>query len=318
MASGRRIVVIANRPPQWLGSPQLERLRGLGDLTFYDDVPGDLGEQIERARDAEVVITPVIVRWTDDAFAALPNLRLICLVAIGTDSIDLAAARRRGVLVANVPGRTAGVVAEHALALMLSVARRTAEETAAIRQGEWRQGRNVFLRGKTLGVVGAGHSGTQMARLGRAVGMDVIAWTFNPSLERAQELGVRFVELDELLAAADVVSLHVRLSDATRHLIGERELELMKRDAVLVNVARGGVVDTDALVRALEAGRLMGAGLDVFEQEPLPSGHPLLRFENVVATPHAADNTPEGMEFLNEGAVDNVGAYLSGAPTNLV
>lgn len=157
-----------------------------------------------------------------------------------------------------------------------------------------------------------------MARLGRAIGMDVIAWTFNPSPERATRLGVRFVELDELLRSADVVSLHVKLTDESRHLVGARELALMKEDAILLNGARGDVVDMAALRTALTDGRLTGAGLDVYPQEPIAADDPILSCSQTVLTPHAADWTAEATELLNEGAVDNVIAFLDGRPQNNV
>jgi D-3-phosphoglycerate dehydrogenase len=157
-----------------------------------------------------------------------------------------------------------------------------------------------------------------MGRLGRAIGMDVIAWTFHPTPERAAALGVRFVGLEALLRAADVVSVHVKLTPDSRGLLGARELGLMKPGAILVNTARGAIVDSAALVAALRAGRLAGAGLDVFDTEPLPADHPLLGCEQVVLTPHNADQTAEGMDILNAGVVDNVIAFLEGRPRNVV
>jgi D-3-phosphoglycerate dehydrogenase len=148
--------------------------------------------------------------------------------------------------------------------------------------------------------------------------MDVVAWTYNPSAARATQLGVRYVALDELLRTADVVSVHVRLTPESRGLLGPRELSLMKPGAILVNTARGPIVDTDALVAALRGGRLGGAALDVFDTEPLPPAHPLLACEQVVLTPHNADQTPEGMDLLNAGVVDNVIAFLEGRPQNVV
>ena len=148
--------------------------------------------------------------------------------------------------------------------------------------------------------------------------MDVIAWTYNPSDERARQIGVTYVELDELLGRSDVVSLHVMLTDDSRHMINEKSLAGVKPGALLINCGRGGLVDTDALVEALGTGRLGGAALDVFEEEPLPADHPLLDMDHVVLTPHCADMTPEGVELLNEGAVNNVIAFLEGRPQNVV
>ena len=314
-----RIVVPGDYPPQIAGSPQLERLAPFGDVTVHESLPRDLDEQLERVRDAEVIVNSrSAVRWGADALGRLPRLRLISLCAVGTDGVDLDAARAAGVVVSNQGGGTAAIVAEHEFALMLAVAKRLAFQTAELRRGRWRPGENVTLSGKTLGVVGTGNTGARMARLALALGMEVVAWTIHPSEGRARELGVRYVELDELLQTSDVVSLHVALSDRTRHLIGARELGLMKRGATLVNGARGAVVETGALLDALRSGRLAGAGLDVFEQEPLPADHPLLTFDNVVLTPHAADATPEGVDALNRVAVDNVIAFVEGRPQNVV
>jgi D-3-phosphoglycerate dehydrogenase len=237
---------------------------------------------------------------------------------IGTDSFDLAAARERGIVVCNIPGKTAPIVAEHAFGLMLAAAKRAHFQTAELKAGRWTRMDNVYLRGKTLGLVGTGAIGGAMAGLARALGMEVVAWTYNPSTDRAAKLGVRYIALDELLRTADVVSVHVRLTPESRGLLGPRELSLMKPGALLVNTARGPIVDTDALVAALHAGRLGGAALDVFDTEPLPPGHPLLDCAQVVLTPHNADQTPEGMDLLNAGVVDNVIAFLEGRPQNVV
>jgi D-3-phosphoglycerate dehydrogenase len=237
---------------------------------------------------------------------------------IGTDSFDLVTARERGIVVCNIPGKTAPIVAEHAFGLMLAAAKRAHFQTAELKAGRWTSMDNVYLHGKTLGVVGTGAIGGVMARLGRAIGMDVVAWTFSPTPARAAELGVRYLPLDELLRTADVVSLHVRLTAESRGLLGPRELGLMKPGAILVNTARGPVVDTDALIAALHTGRLAGAALDVFDTEPLPPGHLLLACQQVVLTPHNADQTPEGMDLLNAGVVDNVIAFLEGRPQNVV
>jgi D-3-phosphoglycerate dehydrogenase len=148
--------------------------------------------------------------------------------------------------------------------------------------------------------------------------MHVIAWTFNPTPERAASMGVEFVGLDDLLRRSDVVSLHLPLTDQSRGMIGERELGLMKQGALLVNTGRGALVDDAALLAALDSGHLAGAGLDVFPQEPLPADAPILSRQQVVLTPHNADATPEGLDFLNEGAVENAIAFLEGRPQNVV
>jgi D-3-phosphoglycerate dehydrogenase len=203
---------------------------------------------------------------------------------------------------------------------MLATARKLATQTAELRAGRWTNMNLVYLGGKTLGVIGTGSIGTRMIELGRAIGMRVVAWTFNRSAERARALGVDFVELDDLVSQSDVVSLHVKLTRESRHLIGAREFGLMKPGAILINTARGAVVDTAALTESLEAGKLAGAGLDVFDTEPLPPDHPLIQNPrlNLVLTPHNADQTPEGTDMLNGGAVDNVVAFFENRPQNVV
>jgi phosphoglycerate dehydrogenase-like enzyme len=313
------IVIPGDDPAQFQGTPQLDRLCRLGRVVLYTDRPVTADEKVRRARGATVLVNSrSAVKWPGDVLRQLPDLRLFALCGIGTDAVDLAAARELGIAVCNVPGRTAPIVAEHAFALMFAVARRTWYQTNELKAGRWTRRDNVYLRGKTLGVVGVGPIGGGMARMARAIGMKVIAWAFRPSAERAAELGVTFVTLDELLRTADVVSLHVKLTEQTRRLIGVAELALMKPGALLINTARGAIVDESALAAALNAGHLGGAGIDVYETEPLPADSPLLACEQVVLTPHNADQTPEGTDFLNDGVVENVIAFLEGRPQNRV
>ena len=306
-------------PPQIQGSLHLERLKPYGDVVLYTDRPQTSEEKIKRAEDADVIINSRgMVKWTAEVLRCLPKLKLISLCSIGTDMIALDAAKKKGIVVCNQPGRTAPVVAEHSFGLMFALAKRTAFMTAAMKAGKWLRMDNVYLQGKTLGVIGTGHIGAEMARLAKAIGMNVIAWTYNPSEERARQLGIQYMSLQDLLRMSDVISLHVKLTDDSYHLIGERELALMKPNALLINVARGPVIDTDALVRTLNNGHLNGAAIDVYDQEPPPIDYPLLKCEHVILTPHCADMTPEGVDLLNEGAVDNIIAFLEGNPKNVV
>ena len=319
MAERVQILVPGDDPPQIVGSLQLQRLAPYGDVTLHEQSPGSKEEQIERARGFQVVINSRgAVTWREPELRALPDLKMITTCSIGTDMIDLDAARDLGIVVSNQPGRTAPVVAEHMLGLLFAVAKRAAFQTAEVREHRWTRRMNLTVQGKVLGIVGTGNIGAEMARLGACLGMEVIAWTYHPSPQRAAQMGVRFVELDELLATADFVSLHVALTDDSRHMIGAPQLVRMKPDAVLLNGARGPVVDLDALAAALDAGQLAGAGLDVFPDEPFTDDHPIKHCEQVVLTPHAADQSPEGVELLNSGAVDNVIAFLEGKPQNNV
>ncbi len=313
------IVVPGDDPVQIAGSPELERLALYGKVTLYTDRPADTEEKVGRAKDADILMnTRGVVTWGEAEFSRLPNLKMITTCAIGTDAFDLEAAKARGIIICNQPGRTAPVVAEHMFGLMFAAAKRAAFFTEALKSGRWVRMDNIMLQGKTLGIIGIGSIGAEMARLAGAVGMKVQAWTFHPSPERARNLGVEFTELDDLLTSSDVVTLHVKLTPETEGMIGRRELGLMKKGAILVNGARGAVVDTTSLVEAVDAGHLAGAALDVFDREPLPADHPLLHCEQVVLTPHCADMTPEGVALLNSGAVDNVIAYLEGNPQNRV
>ena len=314
-----KVVVPGDNPPQIQGSPHLKRLAPYADVALYTDRCTSAEEKLKRAGDADIIINSRgLVTWPGEILHQLPKLRHISTCSIGTDMIDLEAAQELGITVSNQPGRTAPVVAEHAFGLMLAIAKRAAFFTETVRAGQWRRMDHIYLRGKTLGIVGTGNIGSEMARLGAAIGMNVIAWTYHPSPERADELGVQFVDLDELLRTSDVVSIHAKLTDDSRGLIAKPQFNLMKPNVLLVNVARGPIVDTDALVDALNSGHLGGAAIDVFDQEPIPAGHPLLSCEQVVLTPHCADMTPEGVDLLNEGAVDNVIAFLQGQPQNVV
>ncbi len=313
------IAIPGDDPPQLQGSPHLERLRARGDVVMHPDRPADDAEKLRRVQGATCLINSrSAVKWPGPLLRQLPNLRMITVCGIGTDAIDTATAKELGIAVCNVPGLTAPIVAEHALALMLATARRVCLQTEQLRAGVWKTPDNIYLRGRTLGILGVGPIGAEMARLGQAIGMRVQAWTFNPSADRAKALGVPFVERDELLRTSDVVSIHVKLTKETRGLLGARELALMKPGALLVNTARGAIVDTPALVDALNRGHLGGAGIDVYDIEPIPPDHPLLACRQVVLTPHVADQNPEGMEILNKGAVDNVLAFLDGKPIHRV
>ena len=319
--SGNRltIVVPGDDPVQIQGSSELDRLKPYGELFLHTDRPGSLAEKIERAKDADIIInTRGAITWPGEALRELTKLKMITTCSIGTDMIDLEAASELGIVVSNQAGRTANVVAEHIFGLMFAAAKHAAFQTKEMKAGRWTRMENIYIQGKTLGIIGTGNVGGELARLGNAMGMRVLAWTFHPSDERARALGVTFVEIDELLRESDVVSLNVQITDDTRHMIGAREFGLMKPGALLVNGGRGELVDTDALVDSLNSGHLGGAALDVYDVEPLPSDSPLLACEQVVLTPHMADQTPEGVEALNIGAVDNVIAFLEGNPQNVV
>jgi len=294
-------------------SAAFRRLAG-HDVRIYLTRPSGAADLVERIGDSDIVINiRSTSRFTADVLGQCRALRLISIWGTGTDNVDLSAARAQGVRVTNTPAVSAVDVAEHTLALIMAVAKRTVQVDQEVRQGGWPRAMVSELRGKTLGLIGTGAIGREVARLGAGIGMRVIAWTFHPRDDVAES-----VDFEEVFRQADVLSVHVRLSKDTSGLIGRTHLELMKPGAILINTARGGIVNESDLVQALSANRLAGAGLDVFETEPLPQDSPLCAMRNVVLTPHAAGITPEATEAGLALAIENVLAFLAGRPKNVV
>ncbi len=310
-----RIVIPDDAPPVLFTSSAYRRLTERTAVEYYDTLPGSEEGLIERIAEAEIVINiRASSKFTEAVFRRCRRLRLLSVWGTGVDHVDVPAAHRCGVQVTSTPGVSAVSIAEHALALMLAVARRIPQLDAETRGGKWPRGQVTQLHGKTLGILGLGAVGRQFARLGAGIGMRVMAWTMHPN----PALGFELASFEDVLRMSDVVSLHLRLSPETRGLIGRREFEMMKPTAILINTARGPIVDETAFVEALTTHRIAGAGLDVFDTEPLPPDHPLTRLENVVLTPHSAGITPESLEAGLLLAVQNVWNYLAGAPSNLV
>lgn len=291
--------------------------------------------------DAEIVSTFVNSKLGADVLAQFSSLRLIATRSTGYDHIDLGWCAAHGVAVANVPDYGDSTVAEHAFALLLAVARNLVEAVERTRRGNFSQAglRGFELRGKTLGVVGTGRIGCRAIEIGRGFGMTVVAHDINPDADTASRLGFRYASLDEVLAAADALTLHVPATPGTASLISDHEFGLMKTGAILINTARGNVVDVPALVRALADGKLRAAGLDVQPQEPLireeaqifrdtwtdgydlkalVANHVLLRFPNVIVTPHNAYNTESAVRRIIDTTVANIEAFGCGEPHNLV
>jgi phosphoglycerate dehydrogenase-like enzyme len=243
-------------------------------------------------------------------FAACPKLRVLARVGVGIDSIDLAAATAAGVVVTTTPGANDQVVADHTLALMLATVRRIVETDRSVRAGEWSRGGPLTawdLHGRTVGIVGLGAIGQAVAR--RLRGFDCIV--LGHDVEPRQVMGVESLPLDELLTRSHVVTVHVPLSGSTRGLIGKRELALLPAGAIVVNAARGGIVDEEALVQALRSGRVRAAALDVFADEP-PAGSPLLELPNVVLSPHVAALSEGSIRRMLSMAAQSVVAVLEG------
>jgi phosphoglycerate dehydrogenase-like enzyme len=292
---------------------------GGNELGWMDGRPGDQGEWSKRLRGAD----GLLLLWglPSGVLTTSPHVRVVSFAGTGAGSyVDLDEAGRLGVTVCNVPRYGANAVAEHAVALAFAVARQIPVGDRLVRSGAWGPGHYdaLELRGGRLGVVGVGPIGTRVIELGRALGMSPAAWTRSPTSERARGLGVDFVPLDKLFGTSDLVSLHVAHTPGTERLVDRRLLSLLQPHAVLVNTARGQLVDNVALVELLEAGSFRGAGIDVFEHEPLPLGDPLLSCERVVLTPHIGFNTPQSSAELLRIAVENLVVFAAGTPQNVV
>jgi phosphoglycerate dehydrogenase-like enzyme len=288
------------------------------ELVWYDGAPGDLDEWRRRLDGAE----GVMLMWAmpEGVLSGAPSVRVVSFAGSGAASyVPLAEAERCGVTVCNVPSYGANAIAEHAIALAFALARRLCEGDALVRAGTWGPGAlsGFELTGRQLGVVGAGPIGERTIELGRALGMRTVAWTRSPAESRAKDLGTEFVSLEQLFAESDVVSLHLAHVPDTEGMVDARLLGLMQPHAVLVNTARAQLVDTASLVDALEQGRLAGAAVDAFEQEPLPPGHPLLGAPRLLLTPHVAFNTGEATAELVRLTLDNLLAYAGGNPRNV-
>lgn len=277
----------------------------------------------QRLRDATIAITNK-VQLRADTLAQLPKLEMIAVAATGTDIIDLAAARARGIVVSNIRDYAHAAVPEHTFALILALRRNLLAYRADVDAGKWQDAPRFCLfdhpirdlHGSRLGLLGYGALGRQVAHIGRAFGMEVAVHTRTPVTD-ADVINVSF---DELLATTDVLSLHAPLTDATRNLIGAAELARMRPSALLINTARGGLVDEGALADALTRGVIAGAGFDVLTQEPPPANHPLLalRLPNFILTPHNAWASREAMQGLADQLIDNVEAFARGEPVNRV
>ena len=292
------------------------RLDRLGGARLHADLPAGDDELIARIGDATVVILGAYL--TGPVLRRLPNLRLVSFTGTGAATfVDLPAAADCGIAVANVARYGDAAVAEHALALTLALAKRVVGNDRAVRAGEWHVGQGIELAGKTAGIVGYGGIGARFADLLEAIGMRVIAWTPHPDPARLTSTAQRFVELQELLAGADVVSLHLLLTDGTRGMIDEAMLRSLKPGALLVNTARAELIAPGALERVLAEGRI-AAALDVFGTEPLAAGSPLRDLPNVVLSPHQGYNTRESLERMLDVVVANIERYLSGTPANII
>ncbi|MGY2065653.1 D-2-hydroxyacid dehydrogenase family protein [Blastococcus sp. SYSU DS0619] len=286
-------------------------------VEFHDSV-ADPDELVARLAPFDIVVAMrERTRFSREVLERLPNLRLLVTTGMRNKSIDVEAAAEFGVTVCGT-GSGATATVELTWALILATVRHLPQEDASMRAGGWQTTIGGDLAGGTLGVIGLGRLGSQVARVGAAFGMDVVAWSQNLTDERAAEVGARRVEKDELFATADVVTIHLLLSKRTRGLVGADDLALMKHSAVLVNTSRGPIVDEAALIDVLRRGAIAGAGLDVYDSEPLPRDHPLRELRRAVLTPHLGYVTRGTYQVFYGEAVEDVAAFLSGAPIRVI
>jgi phosphoglycerate dehydrogenase-like enzyme len=291
-------------------------LAGAVEIAAFHDHVADEAALAERLSAFQIVcIMRERTAFRRSLLERLPNLEHLITSGMRNSSIDLAAARERGILVTGTP-ILPYPAAEHTWALILALAKGIASDDRNVRAGEWGNSVNVGLHSKTLGVVGLGKLGAQVARVGLAFGMRVIAWSANLTQQRCDEVGAELVDKNTLFRTADFVSIHLQLSERSRGLIGPAELSLMQPAAWLINTSRGPIVDEAALVAALQGRTIAGAGLDVFEIEPLPPDHVLRRLPNTVLTPHQGYVTAENFRLFFTTAVANILAWLAGSPIN--
>jgi D-lactate dehydrogenase len=290
--------------------------------------------------DAEVVSPFIYTKLTAEALNRWPKLKLIATRSTGFDHIDVAECARRGIIVCNVPFYGENTVAEHTFALILALSRKVHEAFVRVRAGNFSLDglRGFDLKDKTIGVIGAGHIGLHVIRIARGFGMKVLAFDVRRDNFLAEVLGFEYAELDSLLSRSDIISLHAPYNPHTHHLIHPGNIGKIKRGAILINTSRGGLVDTDALLKALDEGILAGAGLDVLEGEEAVleesallsdktnpellrraiQNHLILKKPNVVFTPHNAFNSQEALERILDTTADNIAAFVAGAPKNVV
>jgi phosphoglycerate dehydrogenase-like enzyme len=321
MQQDQRIVVLDDWTDFWGAQPGVERLRQRGEVIIHTTPAADEYEVMQRLQNATVAFanrerTPLSARVLRSA----ERLELLAQSGRISPNVDAEAATDRGIalIAAGGQGGSHVAIAELGLALLLALARQIPSNDRRVREGDWSAPPTRMLSGQTLGIMGLGNIGGAMARLGQALQMQVIAWGPTLTPERAQASGVEYVAHDDLFRRADALFVSTRLSDMTRGIIGAHELGLMKPTSYLVNIARGPIVDQTALVRALQSHQIAGAGMDVYDLEPLPADHPLAKLDNVVLTPHIGWGVGENFGLMVQNLTTAVLKYLDGDMSGVV
>lgn len=302
----------------YLEEEHIEKLRSIGDVEIFKDMPKNSEELKRRIDDADIAI----VGWshlTEEILKAVEKLKMVSIWATTCHYVDLKTARERKIVVTHVPGYATEAVAEHVFALLLAAARKLLLADKHVRRGEfdWRPFRGLELAGRTIGVIGTGAIGCRVAEIAKAFKMRILAFDKYPNFERAEEIGMKYVDLQTLLRESDVITLHVPLTPETEGLIGKSDIDFMKEGCVLINTSQGKVIDEKALIEALKSRKIAYAGLDVFEEEPPPKDNPLFKLENTVLSPHIGFHTLEAAKRCTEICIDNIVKFIEGQPQNL-
>ncbi|PCR95915.1 hydroxyacid dehydrogenase [Pseudomonas fluorescens] len=293
-------------------------LDSLGEVTFVHDYPADNATLAERLGRFEVIcVMRERTRFDEDLLKRLPNLKLLVTGGMRNAALDIPAAARLGIKVCGTDSYK-HAAPELTWALIMAATRNLVNEANALRAGQWQQGLGGDLHGKTLGILGLGSIGQRVAQFGQVFGMRVIAWSENLTAERAEQAGVTYVSKQQLFEQADVLSVHLVLSDRSRGLVDAQALDWMKPTALLVNTARGPIVDEAALIKALQKQRIGGAALDVFDEEPLPALHPFRTLDNVLATPHVGYVSRQNYQQFFSQMIEDIQAWSAGEPIRLL
>lgn len=294
------------------------KIKNIADFVIYEGSPKSDEEFIKRIKDADGLMLGKYL--PNEVMKECNKLKVISFVGYGVKNyVDIEFATKCGITIANTPDYGNNAVAEHALSLMLSLSKNIVENHNKLKKGMWDKSvKSIELKGKVIGLVGIGGIGQRMAELCKALGMEVISWTFNPSQERSKKLGIQFVTLDYLFSKSDFISLHLPYTNQTKNIIDEKHFSLIKQSAILINTARSQLIEKDALDNALRNGLLAGAGLDVFDEEPLPKSDDLLEKNNLILSPHVGYNTPESIKNMMNIATYNLLNYFKGLPINKV
>jgi len=301
----------------YLEEEHIRKLRSLGDLQVFE-APAKTPEELkERIKEADIVI----VGWSDlteNVIYSAEKLRMVSIWATTCHYADLEATKKRGIVVTHVPAYSTESVAEHAFTLLLAAVRKLPLADKHVRRGnfDWRPFGGRELAGKTLGIIGTGAIGCRVAEIAKAFKMQILGYDKYPNLKRAEEIGIKYVDLYTLLKQSDFITLHVTLTSETEGLLGKKEIEAMKNGAAIINTSQGKVVDEKALVAALKSGKIFFAGLDVFCQEPPAKDNPLFKLDNTVLSPHIGFHTVEAAKRCTDICIDNVVKFLDGHKQN--